>query len=174
MMIRSSLPSAITIDSIRNNFRAKHRQIIVECRPFKEQIQSSFKRERLMALLSGLFGCLAAVLAIVGLYGVISFLVTRRQNEFGIRIALGANFGQVISLVMREALTFVGLGIPLGIVVFLTAGRGAASLLFELKPYDPATLLFAAGSLGVIGILASFVPAYRASKVDPVNTLRCD
>jgi putative ABC transport system permease protein len=107
-----------------------------------------------------------------GLYGVISFLVARRRNEIGIRLALGAERGQVVAMVMREAGRMLAIGIVTGIALSLVAGRGAQSLLFGLKPYDPLTLVGAALLLAVIAASASFLPARRASKLDPMVALR--
>jgi len=125
-----------------------------------------------MAMLSGSFGVLAAVLAMAGLYGVISFIVARRRNEIGIRLALGAERGQVVAMVMREAGRLLAIGIAAGAGLSLVAGRGARSLLFGLKPYDPLTLVAAAMLLGAIATAASFLPARRASRLDPMAALR--
>jgi ABC-type antimicrobial peptide transport system permease subunit len=127
-----------------------------------------------MAMLSGFFGLLAALLAMAGLYGVVSYMAARRRNEIGIRIALGARRGQVIGMVMREAAWMVAAGVIAGTALALLAGRAAATLLFDLKPYDVPTLAAAAGMLIGIAVLASFVPASRASGLDPMQALRCD
>jgi ABC-type antimicrobial peptide transport system permease subunit len=125
-------------------------------------------------MLSGFFGLLAALLAAVGLYGVVAYIVTRRRNEIGIRVALGANSGQVIGMVMREAGVLLIAGLLIGLALSLAAGRGASSLLFGLKSYDPFTLALAIGLLVAIGAASSFLPAFRASKLDPIAALRCD
>ncbi|MGA2742780.1 MAG: FtsX-like permease family protein [Bryobacteraceae bacterium] len=108
----------------------------------------------------------------IGLYGVISFLVARRRNEIGIRLALGAERGQVVAMVMREAGRMLAIGIVAGAALSLVAGRSAGSLLFGLKPYDPLTLVGAAVLLAGIATAASFVPARRASNLDPMAALR--
>jgi ABC-type antimicrobial peptide transport system permease subunit len=125
-----------------------------------------------MAMLAGFFGVLAAALATVGLYGVISYIVARRRNEIGIRLALGAARGQVIFMVMREAGELLVVGVAVGTALSLVAGRSVASLLFGLKPYDAFTLLMADGSLASIAALAAFLPARRAAKLDPMAALR--
>lgn len=127
-----------------------------------------------MAMLSGFFGVLATLLATVGLYGVISYVVTRRRNEIGIRLAIGARRGNVVGMVMREALLSLAGGVSIGIVLALAAGRGAGSLLFGLTSYDPLTLSSSVVLLVLIGALAAFLPAFRASKLDPSEALRCD
>jgi len=127
-----------------------------------------------MAWLASFFGILAAVLAMIGLYGVISYMVLRRRNEIGIRLALGASRFDIVLLILREmaALLLVGLGI--GTVVSLAAAQGAGALLFGLAPHDGPTLLASAGLLAAVAGFASFVPALRASRVDPMVALRHD
>jgi len=126
----------------------------------------------MLATLSGFFGALAAVLAMIGLYGVVSYLVARRRNEIGIRLALGAERGQVVALVMREGARLLAIGIPIGLAASLAAGRSAGALLFGLKPYDPLTLAGAAALLACIAAAATFLPARRASRLDPMSALR--
>jgi predicted permease len=174
IMIHSDLPAATVAESVRRRIGGTHPEIIVECLSFESRIQDGLVRERIMAMLSGFFGVLAAVLATVGLYGVISYVVTRRRNEIGIRIAIGAGRGQVVEMVMREALLSLAGGVSIGIVLALAAGRGAGSLLFGLKPYDPLTLGASVVLLVLIGAFAAFLPAIRASKLDPSEALRCD
>jgi len=129
-------------------------------------------RERLLATLSGFFGLLAALLATMGLYGVISYMVARRRNEIGVRVALGADRGQVVAMMMREAGGLLAIGVVIGTPLALVAGRSASSLLFGLKPQDPLTLAVSVALLTLIAALASFVPARRAAKVDPMVALR--
>ncbi|HXM42166.1 MAG TPA: ABC transporter permease [Bryobacteraceae bacterium] len=172
VMIHSNAPPAAIGATIKRRFAAKHPDVITEFSDFQKQIRDGLTPERLMAMLSGFFGVLAAVLAMIGLYGVISFLVARRRNEIGIRLALGAERGQVVAMVMREAGRMLAIGVVMGVALSLVAGRGAGSLLFGLKPYDPLTLVGAAALLAVIAAAASFVPARRASKLDPMVALR--
>ena len=174
MLIRSNLPPAVAISSLKRRFTEKHPEMIAQFRVFQEQIRDGMVRERLMALLSGFFGLLAALLGMIGLYGLISYMVARRGNEIGIRMALGANRSQVLGMVMREALVLLSIGVAIGTALSLVAARGAESLLFGLKPYDPLTLIAAAGLLTAIGGAASWLPARRASKLDPMTALRCD
>ena len=108
----------------------------------------------------------------VGLYGVVSYLVTRRRNELGIRIALGSTRARIISLVMREAGRMLLVGTFVGAAISLLATRGASSILFGLKSWDPATIAFAVASLAAVAALASFLPAFRAARLDPVQALR--
>jgi ABC-type antimicrobial peptide transport system permease subunit len=172
MMIHSNLAPATAMASVRRRIAEKHPEIVMEFGDFQGQIRDGLVRERLMAMLSGFFGFLAALLAIVGLYGVISYIVARRRNEIGIRMALGAHRRQVVGMIMRDAGWLLSLGIVAGTALSLLASRGASSLLFRLKPYDPLTLAAAGALLAVIAAVASFVPAHRASKVDPMVALR--
>jgi ABC-type antimicrobial peptide transport system permease subunit len=106
------------------------------------------------------------------LYGVISYTVARRTNEIGIRIALGASRGNVIGLVLRETGAVLGVGMGAGIAISLMVGRAVRSLLFGLEASDPLTLVAAGAALAVVALLASYLPAYRASTVDPAIALR--
>jgi hypothetical protein len=118
------------------------------------------------------FGVLAAILAAVGLYGVMAYMVARRTNEIGIRMALGAAPIQMLEMVLGEAGKLCGVGVAVGIVVTLAIGRWAASLLFGLKPYDPAMIATACLGLAAVAVLASTVPARRAAKLLPMVALR--
>jgi ABC-type antimicrobial peptide transport system permease subunit len=125
-----------------------------------------------MAALSLIFGFLAIVLATVGLYGVISYMLTRRTNEIGIRMALGATKSRVLQMILTEAAQLLLLGLCIGIVAALGLTRYAESMLFGLKAHDPAIITGACVLLGSIGILASGVPALRAARLDPMVALR--
>jgi ABC-type antimicrobial peptide transport system permease subunit len=137
-------------------------------------VRNGLVRERLMAMLSGFFGGLAALLASIGLYGVIAYVMQRRRSEVGIRLALGAQPGQVVRMVLREAAVLVAAGVAAGAVLAVLAGRGTESLLFGLSPTDGVTFLIAAALLIAIALAASVVPALRASRVDPMLALRQD
>ncbi len=172
MMIYSSAPSPTVMAAVRRRIAEKHPEVIVDFGDFQASVRDGLVLDRLMAMLSGFFGFLAALLAMVGLYGVISYIVARRRNEIGIRMALGAQRGRVQGMVMREAGRLLALGIFIGTILSLIAGRWAGSLLFGLKPYDPLTLVAAGALLAAISVVASFLPARRASKVDPMVALR--
>jgi putative ABC transport system permease protein len=144
----------------------------VQFQSFSAQVEESLLRERLMATLSGGFGLLAGLLATLGLYGVIAYMVARRRNEIGVRIALGADRSQVIRLVLREALLLLAFGLTAGIVIALWAGRAAATLLFGLQPYDPLSMLVAVALLAAIALAASYGPARRAAALEPMVALR--
>ncbi len=137
-----------------------------------EQVNESLVTERLMAMLSAVFGGLATVRAAMGLYGVMAYVVARRTREIGIRMALGANRGSVVWLVMREVLVLAGVGVFIGLGATLALTRLVESQLFEVKPADPVTLALATIGIAAVAILAGYVPARRATGIDPTTALR--
>ncbi len=137
-----------------------------------EQIRDKLTQERMIAQLVSFFGALALILACIGLYGVMAHGVARRTNEIGIRMALGAQGGNIAWMVLRETLLLVVVGLALGVPAALLAGRLVSSQLFELKGTDPLTLIAAALVLTVVAMLAGYIPARRASRVDPLTALR--
>jgi ABC-type antimicrobial peptide transport system permease subunit len=140
--------------------------------PYDSQVAGNFNQDRLVARLSSLFGLLALALASVGLYGVISFFVTRRTTEIGIRMAMGASRSGIISLVLRGALSPILLGIGLGIPAALYVGHLSASLLYGVSSTSPLAYLFATLALITSAAVAGFIPARRASSIDPMQALR--
>lgn len=173
MMIASNnAPAAIA--GIRHVFDAKYPHMILQFFNFQQGIRDNLVGDRMMAMLSGFFGVLAALLVVVGLYGVLSFFITQRRNEIGIRIALGARRGQVIALVMRDTAVMLLIGVAFGTALALLAGRAASAMLFGLKAHDAATLGFALVLLAVIATLASLLPALKAARLDPVAALRSE
>jgi predicted permease len=172
LLIRFSSPPSVVIAAVRDKISQINPAIKTELHVFQTDIENTLGRERLMALLSGFFGVLASLLAMVGLYGVMSYIVAMRKNEIGIRMALGASRGTVIGIVVRQTLTLLAVGVGAGLVLSLAAAKGANSLLYGLTANDPLTLFSAAGFLAVVALAASYIPAYRASRVDPMNALR--
>jgi predicted permease len=171
-MVRSTLPPGSLIMAVKKTVLNQNSEISLQFQVFIAQVQDSLLRERLMATLSGFFGFLAVALATVGLYGVISYMVARRRNEIGIRIALGANRRNVLSLVLREAGVLLAAGLVIGIGLALAVGRAASSMLFGLKPSDPVTIGASVAGLAVVAIAASLLPAMRAARVEPMVALR--
>jgi predicted permease len=141
-------------------------------RTLDELVDSSISKDILVARLSTFFGLLALVLACVGLYGVMSYTVSRRTREIGVRMALGAQRTQVLGMVLNEGLKLVLIGIVVGIPVALLASRVFSSMLFGLSPADPLSMLTVIAVLGSIATLAGLIPARRATKVDPMVALR--
>jgi putative ABC transport system permease protein len=149
-----------------------NRGISLEFRNFETQVNDSLLQPRMVALLSAFFGGLALLLAMIGLYGVTAYGVARRQAEIGIRMALGAQPGSVIWLVLREVAAMLAIGTLLGLGASLAAGRLVASLLYGVKPYDAAPLAIAAVVLGIATGIAAYLPAHRAARLDPMAALR--
>jgi putative ABC transport system permease protein len=172
VIVRADGSLASLLPSITRAVGAVSPRIAINFRPFETQVRESLLRERLMATLSGFFGGLAGLLATLGLYGVMSYTVSRRQGEIGIRMALGADRSRVMRLVMGEAGTLLLAGLAIGTLLALAAARTAGSLLFGLPAWDPVTLVTAAGVLAAVAAAASYVPAWRASRLAPTIALR--
>jgi predicted permease len=172
LFVRYSPPLSTVMSAVREKLALANPTMTIEFHVLENDIQNGLVRERLMAVLSGFFGALAALLAMVGLYGVIAYIVAMRRNEIGIRMALGASRASVIRIIVRQTLTLLGVGVGSGLVLSMAAARGANSLLYGLQANDPLTLLGAAGFLSAVALAASYIPAYRASRVDPMNALR--
>jgi ABC-type antimicrobial peptide transport system permease subunit len=141
-------------------------------RTLKEQVDRSLSTERLLARLSGAFGTLALLLSLVGLYGVMSFVVTQRTREIGIRLALGASPRSALWLVLRDALIMIAAGTAIALPCVAALGRLVESQLFGVKPMDPVAISAAAILLTTAAVGAAFIPAYRASSVNPTDALR--
>jgi putative ABC transport system permease protein len=171
-VIHSSMPPASVVPGIKEAIMQSAPEAIIDFGMMETMIRDSLLRERLMATLSGFFGVLAVVLATIGLYGVISYTVARRTNEIGLRVALGAQRGDVVGMIMREAGTMLLIGLAVGAVLTLAVARAAASMLYGLKPHDPLTLTVAVVALTLVAALASFLPAHRAARLDPMAALR--
>jgi len=171
-MIRSQAPVGDTISAVKRQLTGANPDVSITFHVFQSDIRDRLVRERLMATLSGFFGFLAAVLAVIGLYGVISYMVQRRTNEIGIRMALGAGRVSILGMILLDALSLLAVGIVVGIGLSVALGKTASSLLFGVKPADPITLGLAAALLAAVAAAASYIPARRASKVDPMVALR--
>jgi hypothetical protein len=174
IVFRSSGPLADVIADVRRRVGEANPAIAIEFRIFETQIREQLVRERVMAWLAGFFGAVAAILATIGLYGVISYVVARRRNEIGIRLALGASRARVVSLMLRETAAMLLVGLALGAVVAVALTRSVAAMLFGLTPHDAPTLVASIGLLAVIGLLAGAIPAVRAARVDPTIALRAE
>jgi putative ABC transport system permease protein len=172
ILIRSSLPLASLMASMKQIIGDVNPGIDLDFKIFKTRIHDSLLQDQLMATLSGFFGFLAALLAAIGLYGVISYMVVQRTKEIGIRMAIGAERVDVLGLILREAGLLTVTGLVIGAGLALGAAQAAKSLLYGLKPRDPITLVAAVVVLSAVAAFASFWPAYRASKLDPLIALR--
>jgi putative ABC transport system permease protein len=172
ILLRSNLPIASLMTAVRQALGAANPGIAFHFHVFKTQIRESLMRERLMATLSGFFGALAALLGAIGLYGVLSYTVASRTHEIGIRQALGATRADIVKMIMSEATILLLAGLAVGTALALAAARTASAMLYGLQPHDPTTFLMAATLLAMVAAVASYLPAHRASRVDPMVALR--
>jgi predicted permease len=172
ILVRSQAPLIGLTSRVQQAIARVSPDIAIEFNSMESIIHDHLLSERLMATVSGFFGVLAALLATLGLYGVMSYAVVRRTNEIGIRIALGAGRGEIARMVIGEAGLLLAVGLGAGILLSLAGGRAAGSMLFGLKPYDPVTLAIAAALLALVAAAASYLPARRATRVDPMVALR--
>lgn len=171
--IRSALPPDRIMTQVRDAVRRIDPSVpVFDMRTVGEEIDRTLTSERLVASLSTLFAGLATLLALIGLFGVMAYAVARRTREIGIRIALGALRANVIWLVMREVLILIGLGVAVGVPLALALGCLVRNQLYGLEPNDPVTLISSALLLTTVAAFAGFIPALRASRVDPMNALR--
>jgi putative ABC transport system permease protein len=174
LVVRSPTAANDLAAALRKTLKAKYPGIQSDFRWLETTIQDGLLRERLLAMVSGFFGLLAALIAAVGLYGVISYLVIRRTNEIGVRMALGASPRHVVQIVVSRATLLVSIGVIAGALASVAAARAARSMLYGLEPYDPSTFILAAVALVAIALAATFVPALRAIRLDALAALRND
>jgi predicted permease len=171
-VIRASGSPAEVMRNVKEGVASVSPAIGIEFRWLSHQIEESLLRDRLMATLSGAFGLLAGLLSVLGLYGVISYMVARRRNEIGVRVALGADRGRVLRLVLGEAVLLLAIGLVVGLAIALWAGRAASTMLYGLTPHDPVTIAAAMALLAAVALGAAYAPARRAAAVSPVTALR--
>ena len=172
--LRTSGDAAALIPAVRAVTAEVNRSIAIELTPLTRQVDASLVRERALATLAGFFGALALLLATVGLYGTLSYTVARRRNEIGIRMALGAAQGRMLRLVLGDVVRIIVVGVALGTLLSLAGTRWIASFLYGLGPSDPSVMFGAAALLGVVGLVAGALPAWRAARIDPISALRAD
>jgi predicted permease len=173
--LRTQADPRLIEDQLRERMRQFDPHVpIVGLETMDERIGFSLRTERLIASLSAVFGGLATLLAVIGLYGVMTYAVTRRTREIGVRMALGAPRGNVVWMVMREVLVLISVGVTVGVPMALAFSGIARSQLFGLDPHDPLTLVASIFTLGVAACAAGFIPALRASRIDPMHALRTE
>ena len=173
LAVRSAGAPPLTLArSVSAALTAQDSRVAISSHSLSAQVDAALVQERLLATVSVFFGGLALLLAGLGLYGVTSYAVTSRRTEIGIRMALGANQSGVVRLVLRRVVWLVLAGIAVGTGLSLWATKFVATLLYGLQPRDASTLLLAAGLLGLIGLVAGWVPARRAARTDPTIVLR--
>jgi predicted permease len=170
--LRSPSDPSTLVPAVKAAVARIHPGILLEFRTLSEQLASSISRERLMARLSGLFGGVALALAMLGLYGVMAYSVTRRRNEIGVRLALGADRVRVVRMVLADVVRIVIVGCAVGAAAAAASGKFVAAFLYGMEPVEPLVLWAAAGLLLLVALAAGLIPALGASRVDPVAALR--
>jgi putative ABC transport system permease protein len=171
LLLHSRIGTGIT-PAVAQALKEINPSISVRFQLMDDMVKSSLTGERLMATLSGFFGGLAVLIAVIGLYGVMSYIVARRRMEIGIRMALGADRSMVVRMVVRDAARLLAVGLTIGVILSVLGARGARALLYGLEPWDPVTLILGITGLGVVALLASWWPARRAALVTPTEALR--
>ena len=173
LILRTSLPPASVVSAIRDRITAYDPKLLVQrITPMDEVISGALSRPRFNLLLVGSFAALALVLAAVGIYGVVAYLVTQRTREIAIRMALGARAANVVSLVLREGMLPVVVGSATGVIASIAATRAIRTLLFGVTPLDPLSVAAAPFLLASVALIACLIPARRATRVDPLVALR--
>jgi predicted permease len=170
--VRTSGSPEYSVPAIKRVFAGVSESIVLEFNTLSRQMNASVSRERMLALLSGFFGAVALGLSILGLYGVMAYSVARRRNEIGVRMALGASASRVLQLILADVSRVVAAGVIFGTAGAIASGKYVASFLFGLKPVEPAIIAGAAVTLTAVALIAGFVPALRASRVNPTAALR--
>jgi predicted permease len=162
----------ILIPGVKSAIGAVNRDLSIGFETLAAKVDDSIERERLLAALSGLFAVIGLILASIGAYGVMSYDVARRGNEIGIRMALGAERSRILRMVLSEIAVLIGIGLSIGFAAALTTTRFLSSFLYGLKPNDPLTILVAAAVLAGVALVAGYLPARRAARLDPMIALR--
>jgi ABC-type antimicrobial peptide transport system permease subunit len=174
--LRTDGPVSALVPGVKRTVAEVNRSIAIDLTPLSEQLDASLTRDRLMATLSGFFGAVALVLAMVGLYGSLSYNVARRRNEIGIRIALGAARGRVVQLVLAEVAGMVIVGLVMGAAVALARATGIRLRGFHSNSSSSTasttTMVVSVVILSVVAVAAGAFPAWRAARVDPIIALR--
>ncbi|HEV2488745.1 MAG TPA: ABC transporter permease [Candidatus Acidoferrales bacterium] len=170
--IRTATNPTSLIPAVRDALGRVNKLASLQFLTLRQEADDSVIQERLLAVLSGFFGGLALLLTAIGLYGVMSYVVTRRQREIGIRMALGAQQGRIVRLILRDVSTLLAAGIAVGLLGAWWATRFVQQFLFNLKPRDTATIVLAVAVLVAVALIAGFLPARRASHLDPMRVLR--
>jgi len=170
--VRTAGPPASVTGDVRAAVAAVNKDVSLEFRTLEEQVDDSLLGSRLLAFLTTFFGLVALLLAVTGLYGVIAYLTTRRRNEIGIRVALGARYGSVVWLVLRDALLMLGVGIAAGVAGSMAGARVVGSLFYGVSVTDARTLGLSVLTLATATVAAAYLPARRAAVMDPMAALR--
>ena len=171
--VRTSGDPSVLIPAVRETITAIDPNIGIDAIAPMEQLEASSRsQQRFYAVMLAIFAVISAVLAAIGVYGVLAYAVTQRTKEIGVRMALGAGAPQVLALIMRSGLVLTAIGVAAGLVIAAAGARSIESMLFGVKPIDPSTFIGVAAGFTIVAALASYVPARHATRVDPAVTLR--
>jgi putative ABC transport system permease protein len=170
--IRTASSPATILKSAGEVFTSMNGAISLSFRTMEEQVNDSLRQDQLLATLSGFFGGLALLLAMIGLYGVLAYMVTQRRKEIGIRMALGASGNSILSLIMRDVSILLAVGVVVGVGISLWATHFMQKMLFNLNPRDAKTIIFSVAVLSAVALLAGYLPARRAARLNPNVILR--
>ena len=175
IVLRTNLETSVLAQTLERSVRAIDPTVpIVRLREMAAVFDESIGRPRLLAQLFGAFAGLALMMAVLGVYGVLAFMVAERRHEIGIRMAIGATRREIVALVLKQGLVVTAIGLAAGVAGALSVNRLAASLLFGIGPTDPITVAAVTGTVAVVAALACALPAWRASRLDPLIALRTD
>ncbi len=175
VVVRSTLSPSSVAMAIRQEVRKLDKELpVTDVATMPDVLEASLSQPRFRTFLLGLFAAMALVLAATGIFGVISYSVSCRTNEIGVRVALGASRGAILRMVLRETLVLTFVGLAVGVPSALAASRLIGQLLFDVSTHDPATLATVALALAAVATLAGYVPARRAMRVDPIVALRSE
>jgi predicted permease len=172
VVIRTTLQPTSLSGAVRQRVRAMNPETAMKFTTMDAMVSGSIAKPRFRVFLISAFAGLALILALVGVYGVMSFVITQRTSEFGLRVAMGARPSDVVGLVLRGTLRLAAIGITIGLLLSLAASRVMASMLFDLKPTDAVTYAVVLLTVTPVILLAAAVPAWRATRIDPVTALR--
>lgn len=172
LLLQTSLPPAAIADTLRQTVESLGHEYVSSIDTVRQNLDRSLLQERVTAMLSAFFGGITLMLAAIGLYGLMADAVRQRTREIGVRMALGAERGRVLKMVLRETLVLVGAGVGIGLPCALAATRLIGHMLYGLSPNDPVTLACVVGALLAVGVLAGYLPARRAMRIDPMEALR--
>jgi putative ABC transport system permease protein len=172
IVVRASVAGGALQEPIQRKVRARSAEVPVKFTSVEELLSENTAAPRFRTLLLGIFAGIAVCLAMAGVYGVMAYAVGQRANEIGLRMALGAGAGDILRLILRQGMALTGLGLALGLIAAAVATRLVTSMLFEVKAGDPLTYAGVAVLLALVSLMASYIPARRATLVDPVAALR--
>ena len=173
-LIRTATAPEALMPAVQQALAGLARDMPLRMQTLADQVGDDIARDRVLATLAGFFGVMALALAMIGLYGLLSYFVTQQQAEFGIRMALGAEPAAILRLVLKGLTVVVGAGMVIGIVAAFASVSALQALLFDLAPRDTTTMVGAAALLAALALVAGYLPARRAARVDPVIALRSE